>query len=454
MYEMGDTIAAVATPSGVGGIGIIRVSGPKALSVAQVLFKTKKPIERKRQILLGKIQDPETGEALDEGLLLVMPKPKSFTAEDVVEFHVHGSPSLLQAVMNLFGKQGVRTAYPGEFTYRAYQNGRLDLTQAEAVEALVSSQGEASRRQAVRHLTGGLAAYLEPVEEALKSLYLNIEARMEFSEEGIGLLDLKKFLSDVQTCSESLNKLIESYKQGKVLQDGLVMALVGPPNSGKSSLLNALLGRQRSIVTSEPGTTRDVIEGEIWIKGTKFRFFDTAGLRESTNPIEMEGIRRSKALIEEADILLWIVDTCIKEESLELLSRTNLAKEKTWIVFNKIDLLPGFNLQNVVDLKMKCFAVSCLTGEGLNQVMNAMETVLDKPLAGENILVTSARHHLELVKTGGCLERLRQLIQSGTSSELWAEELREALIALGRIRGRNLSSSAIEEIFSRFCIGK
>ncbi len=383
-----------------------------------------------------------------------MPRPQSYTAEDVVEFHVHGSPSLLQTLLNLLIKLGIRTAFPGEFTYRAFVNGRLDLTQAEAVEALVSSQGESSRRQAIRQLTGGLAVHLEPAEEILKSLYLKIEARLEFSEDGIEPLNVDKFLINVHEASEMLIKLIQSYEQGKVLRDGLVVALVGPPNTGKSSLLNVLLGSQRAIVTSEPGTTRDVIEGELWIKGIKVRLFDTAGLRETVQPIEVEGIRRSRVLLDEADLLFWLVDATAPHESLQALQQSKLPKDRTWVLFNKIDLIQGIISKNKSLDQFKQIGISCLTKEGLDLLMLSLESILEKPLIGENILVTQQRHFLELEKANDCLERLQQLIQSKTSSELWAEELREALLSLGRIRGRNLSASAFEEIFNKFCIGK
>lgn len=454
MYELGDTIAAVATPPGIGGIGILRVSGSKALNAARMFFRSKKNIEPRRQVLLGQVQDPNTGEVIDEGLLLVMPKPQSYTAEDVVEFHVHGSPSILQTLLNLLNQQGIRVAFPGEFTYRAFVNGRLDLIQAEAVEDLVSSQGEFARRQALRQFTGGLATHLEPVEETLKSLYLKIEARLEFSDDGIEPLNLEKYLSNVQEASEALQKLTQSYEQGKVLKDGLVVALVGPPNTGKSSLLNALLGSQRAIVTAEPGTTRDVIEGDLWIKGVKVRFFDTAGLRESIHPIEMEGIRRSKILLEEADLLFWIVDAHDPVESINALQQAKLQNNRTWVIFNKIDLEPGLIKEKIFVDQFKLFEVSSLKGDGLDRLLSALEAILQLPAVGESVLVTHQRHYIELERAGGCLERLQDLIRTGVSREIWAEELREALLALGRIRGRNLSSAAFEEIFSKFCIGK
>src|SRR3984957_15216998 len=308
MYQLDDTICAIATPPGMGGIGIIRVSGPLAFKTGGLFLDASQLLEKKRRLLFQKFIHPQSKEILDEGLLLAMPGPHSYTGEDVVEFHLHGSPSLLAHLLELLIESGLRPADPGEFTYRAFLSGRLDLTQAEAVEELISAQGDASRRQALQHLTGGLAAYLEPLEEALKSLYLKIEARLEFSEDGIPPLDFEKFKQDVSGVKGRLQKLLESYQQGKILKNGLSVALVGPPNVGKSSLLNRLVGSNRAIVTPLAGTTRDVIEGQVLVKGVQIRFFDTAGLRSSLDVVEAEGIRRSQQLIEEADFIFWIID--------------------------------------------------------------------------------------------------------------------------------------------------
>jgi tRNA modification GTPase len=455
MYQIGDTICAIATPAGVGGIGVIRLSGSEAFPIAQKAFQGAKVLEKQREILFGNFIDPSGAEMLDEGLLLLMPGPHSYTGEDVVEFHAHGSPALLSRLLEVLSGSGARLAQAGEFTYRAFIHGRLDLTQAEAVEALVSAHGEAARRQALKHLTGGLTAHLEPMEEALKSLYLKIEARLEFSEDGIPPLDRAKFDQEAGEVRRELERLLKSYAQGKVLKEGVTVALVGPPNAGKSSLLNALLGTDRAIVTPLPGTTRDVVEGELRLKGVRVRLFDTAGLREASNLVEAEGIRRSRQVIEEADILFWLVDASQPEISLRELKGAILPPERTWYLFNKRDLTTlkepwkGSGLQ-----ASRCLGVSCRTGEGLDQVLSCIEALLQTPVSGEDVVLTSQRHRQEVETALKSLGDLEGLVRAGQPYELWAEELKAAALAIGRIRGRNLPESAFEDIFTKFCIGK
>ncbi len=455
MYELNDTIVAIATPAGIGGLGIVRLSGGKALEIARQLFVSPHPLPSKRQMLFGKFKNPHTGETLDEGLLLIMPHPHSYTAEDVVEFHAHGSPALLAQLVELLVGQGARAAAAGEFTYRAFVNGRLDLTQAEAVESLVSAHGDAARRQALRQLTGGLSAHLEPMEEALKALYLKIEARLEFSEDGIPPLDLEKFGKELAGVESGLEELSRSYQQGKVIREGLTVALVGPPNAGKSSLLNALLGSNRAIVTPLAGTTRDVVEGEIRHKGVRVRLFDTAGIREAKNVVEAEGIRRSRQVIEEADVIFWLLDASNPQESLEGLKNHHLPSERTWFLFNKKDLTRDESSWKNSGLDPeRCLSLSCQTGEGLPQVVEKIESLIQTPLGGEDVVLTSARHHQELQKALTSLGNLKKLMAAYQTYEFWAEELREAAMAVGRIRGRNLPATAFEDIFTKFCIGK
>jgi tRNA modification GTPase len=456
MYQLDDTICAIATPPGMGGIGIIRVSGPLAFKTSGLFLEASRPLEKKRRLLFQKFIHPHSKEILDEGLLLAMPGPHSYTGEDVVEFHLHGSPSLLAHLLELLIESGLRPADPGEFTYRAFLSGRLDLTQAEAVEELISAQGDASRRQALQHLTGGLAAYLEPLEEALKSLYLKIEARLEFSEDGIPPLDFEKFKQEVGGVQDRLQKLLESYHQGKILKSGLSVALVGPPNVGKSSLLNRLVGSNRAIVTPLAGTTRDVIEGQVLVKGVQIRFFDTAGLRSSMDVVEAEGIRRSQQLIEEADFIFWVIDSTQVEESVLEIKNHPLDAGRTWFIFNKSDLSAAREpWKKVPQLPpLKCLSISCQTPEGIDPLWGKMMELIQAPASSQDILLTSARHQKEATLAHQALQNLQALFKEGQAYELWAEELREAALAIGRIRGRNLPAAAFEEIFTKFCIGK
>jgi tRNA modification GTPase len=455
MYQLEDTICAIATPAGVGGIGIVRVSGPRAFEISSRLFPFPQPLEKKRHLLLGKFTDPRDGEFLDEGLLLVMPGPHSYTAEDVVEFHAHGSPALLSKLLEILTFLGARLAEPGEFTYRAFVHGRLELTQAEAVEDLVSAQGDADRRQALKQLTGGLASHLEPLEESLKSLYLKIEARLEFSDDGIPPLDEAKFKEELSAVRKQLLKLLQSYSQGKVIKDGLCVAIVGPPNVGKSSLLNSLLGTGRAIVTPVAGTTRDVVEGDIQLKGVKIRLFDTAGIRPTQNEVEEEGVRRSLKVIEEADMILWMADASAPQESLKQAKQTGLSSENTWYLFNKTDLAKDQKPWANTGLPEKsCFGLSCKTQEGLDELLEKLENLVQTNITDGDVILTSQRHQKEVQTAYEALGKLEALMKEKRPYELWAEELKEAALAIGRIRGRNLPAAAFEEIFSRFCVGK
>ena len=452
-----DTICAIATPPGMGGVGIVRVSGPEAFAIAALLFQGTHPLEKVRALRFGAFRDPATGEVLDEGFLLAMPAPKSYTAEDVVEFHAHGSPSLLSRLIEALTVQGAKIACPGEFTYRAFMNGRLDLVQAEAVQVLVASQGDAARREALRQLTGGLASHLEPIETSLQDLLVKVEARLEFPEEGIPEIDREAFGTQLAETGESLLDLVESYRKGRVLSDGLKVAIVGPPNAGKSSLLNTLLGRERAIVTPHPGTTRDVVEGETLVGGAKVRFYDTAGLRAAAQEIEIEGIRRSRQVIVEADVVLWMVDASDPGPGIQESYAALLPEDRTWYLFNKVDLLhdpEAWKKEMGLLSDGRCIPVSCKTGLGMDLVAEVVEAAVGRALSGEDVALLSARHKAEAEEAVRCIAKAGQHMQEGRSLELWAEELKAAARAVGRIRGRNLPETAFQEIFERFCIGK
>jgi tRNA modification GTPase len=451
LYQTGDTIVAISTAPGAGAIGIVRLSGPEAFDYSSLIFKTKKQIEKKRQMLHGIFVEPLTQEPIDEGLLLWMTGPKSATGEDTAECQVHGSPAVLSRLVEILVSLGARPAERGEFTYRAFLNGRLDLTQAEAVQALVASRGEQERKQALRQLTGGLSAFLEPIEEKLKNLYLQIEARLEFPEDGIPDLSKDIFNNTVQNCGKALHQLLDSYARGLVLKDGLTVAMVGAPNVGKSSLLNALLGTPRAIVTHLPGTTRDVIEGEIQLSGLKVRLFDTAGIRETTEQVEVEGVRRTRQTMEEADLVLWIMDASRPEEGLPEAIQKKSA-DNVWWIFNKSDLAsePAKNPFPVE----RTLTLSCLTRNGIDGLIQKLGQWALRPEWETGVVLLQERHQREIRTAVDALARLENLIQKNESMEIWAEETKEALLAVGRVRGKNLGKEAFEDIFSRFCIGK
>jgi tRNA modification GTPase len=296
---------------------------------------------------------------------------------------------------------------------------------------------------------------LEPMEEFLKSLYLKIEARLEFADDGIPPLDQTKFEEEAAAVRAELQKLLDSYQQGKVLREGLTVALVGPPNVGKSSLLNTLLGTQRAIVTPLAGTTRDVVEGDIRLKGVRVRFFDTAGLRDTKNVVEIEGIRRSRQVMEEADMIFWLIDASNPAESLSELKTASLPKDRVWYLFNKVDLVSDKQPWKKIQLPVeKCLSFSCMTREGLFQVFSAVESFIQTPSGGEDVVLTSARHRQEIEKALVALNNLQALMKIRQPFELWAEELKIAALAIGRIRGRDLPTKAFEDIFNKFCVGK
>ena len=451
MYQTGDTIVAISTAPGMGAIGIVRLSGPKAFEYSASLFQSSQKLEPKRQMHHGKFVEPQNHEPLDDGMLLWMKGPQSATGEDTAECQVHGSSAVLSRLMETFVALGARPAEPGEFTYRAFQNGKMDLTQAEAVQALVASRGEQERKQALRQLTGGLTAFLEPIEEKIKDLYLQIEARLEFPEDGIPNLSKDVFKKTVQDCGRALRQLLDSYARGLVLKDGLTVALVGAPNVGKSSLLNALLGIPRAIVTHLPGTTRDVIEGELQLSGLKVRLFDTAGIRETTEQIEVEGVRRTRQTMEEADLILWVLDSSRPEEGLQE-AIEKMGTDNVWFIFNKSDLASQTG-KNPFPTD-RTFTLSCLNGKGIDGLIQKLGQWALRPEWEAGVVLLQERHQSEIRKAVDALANLESLIQKNESLEIWAEETKDALLAVGRVRGKNLGKDAFEDIFSRFCIGK
>lgn len=448
---MREPIVAIGTPFGESAIGVVRLTGKGVLEIAKKFFRTNSDI-KPRYAHYGTFTDEE-GEVLDEGVLIYYKAPRSYTGEDMVEISLHGNPLILQRAMELFLRAGCRLAEPGEFTKRAFLNGKLDLAQAEAVAELISAKTELARRASMRQLKGELSKYVNSLRGSLLELSAFIEADIEFSEEDIPTLTKEQVIEMVNRVIEGIDQLLRTAKVGKLLREGMKLAIVGKPNVGKSSLFNALLKEDRAIVTDIEGTTRDYIEETLNLRGIPVRLIDTAGIRRAHDPVERIGIERSLKKIEEADVVLFVVDASqpIGEEDLKLYER--IKDRDLIVVFNKTDL------GDVVPLEIfeghSIIKVSALKGYGLK---NLEEKILKKAGAlaqeGLNIYV-SVRHEELLKKAKDTLERFRETYEKEyISPEIAMLDVREASDYLGEIVGYITTEDVLGSIFSRFCIGK
>lgn len=450
MPPASDTIAALATPPGRGGIGVIRLSGPAVVAIANATVGV---LPEPRRAALVRFRDDD-GSELDRGIALYFPAPRSYTGEDVLELHGHGGPVVMDVVLRRVLALGARMARPGEFSERAFLNGKLDLAQAEAVADLIDSGSEAAARSAVRSLEGEFSRRVGAVVDAVTELRTYVEAAIDFPEDEIDFLDDQNINRRLQTLTQDLEALLASAHQGQILRDGLQVALLGRPNAGKSSVLNALAGSERAIVSATPGTTRDTIEQPIQIDGLPIHLTDTAGLRATEDSVEREGVLRAHATLARADLALLIVDD---NEPADLRAlRAELTTDiPVVVVYNKIDLTgrppgPARSMQD----ERAAIAVSALTGAG----MTALRTHL-KQCAGFQETSASTfsarRRHLDALDRARrhLLEADAQL-RERRAGEIVAEELRLAQRHLGEITGVVTSDELLGRIFSSFCIGK
>ncbi|KWT83467.1 tRNA uridine-5-carboxymethylaminomethyl(34) synthesis GTPase MnmE [Candidatus Magnetominusculus xianensis] len=468
-----DTIAGISTPHGVGGIGIVRISGGGAINIAERIFSS--PNDKKVSsmpsftIAHGFIIDPETGEKIDEVLLSVMRAPKTYTAEDVAEINCHGGLLTVSKTLEISLNAGARLAAPGEFTMRAFLNGRIDLAQAEAVLDIINAATLSSGRLALEQLSGGLSSVILPIVNELISMCAEVEAQIDFPEDDIEPADKSAMLGNINSIVTGLKSLSESYSFGRFYREGLCVAIVGKPNVGKSSLLNALLKKDRAIVTPLPGTTRDTIEEALNIKGLPVRIVDTAGIREGSGLAETQGITRSIAAIEAAALVIAVFDgsTVFTNEDEEILRRT--ASKDIIIAINKADKEMAFSNEFLTgqyrgvtnhDTAVKIVNISALTGFGLD----ALKETLYSHIVGSNapksqdahegVIVTNLRHKTALDEAVAAMENSRECLRIDNPYEITALELRTALNALGRITGTITTGDILEKIFSDFCIGK
>jgi tRNA modification GTPase len=452
-----DTICAISTPIGEGGIGIIRVSGMDAIDIAARLFRPKQGGDirtaKSHRIHYGHIVDPEDGNTVDEALLSVMRAPATYTREDVVEVNCHGGLAPLWRTVRLLNEAGARQAEPGEFTKRAFMNGRIDLVQAEAVMDLIRARTELSLRAANEQLKGGLSQRIDAVREQLVGILAGVEAGIDFPDEDIETPTGGTLRDALQRAQEDVDQLLRSHTFGRILREGAAATIVGRPNVGKSSLMNALLRQDRAIVTAIPGTTRDVIEESLNLAGVMVRIIDTAGIRETHDMVETEGVKRSLAAIEDADIAITVIDGSVPLHDGDRRVLREVIGKNRIIVINKADLPRRIGPINDTAQKVE---VSCTSGAGLDALreMIAGMVTKDGTVAAENGWAVNERHRSELELTRAAVERALETAGVSLSPELIALDLRDALDHLGMIIGATYTDDILERIFNDFCIGK
>ena len=442
-----ETICALATAIGQSGIGVVRVSGPLSKIVANKLLQ----IELKpRHAYYGSFYDKDSNK-IDKGISIYFPGPNSYTGEDVIEFQGHGGMSVLRKLLETATFFGARLAEPGEFTKRAFLNGKMDLVQAEAVQDLIQSSSEQSALSAVRSLTGEFSEKINHLLADLTSLRVFVEATIDFSDEEIDFLESHEVSAKLQTLKNLLLEILESANQGAILRDGLYVTIAGKPNAGKSSLLNALTKQPSAIVTDIAGTTRDVLKETIHIDGMPLHIIDTAGLHNSNNIIEQEGIRRAHTEINNADVVLLVYDAKDKLADLSILPES--VKNKPIIyIRNKIDLLKAKAKINEVENQTEV-SLSAKNGDGIDLLRQALSEVAGYNPDGEGVFLARKRHILAIDLTLNYINSAIEQLEVG-ASELVAEDLRQAGMSLGTITGEFSSDDLLGEIFSSFCIGK
>ncbi|MDZ7952276.1 tRNA uridine-5-carboxymethylaminomethyl(34) synthesis GTPase MnmE [Nostoc sp. DedQUE09] len=461
LFATTGTIAAIATAvvPQQGSVGIVRVSGSQAMAIAQSLFHAPgRQVWESHRILYGYIRHPQTQQLVDEALLLIMKAPRSYTREDVVEFHCHGGIMAVQQVLQLCLENGARLAQPGEFTLRAFLNGRLDLTQAEGIADLVGAKSPQAAQSALAGLQGKLAHPIRQLRANCLDILAEIEARIDF-EEDLPPLDDKAIVSEIDKIAAEITKLLETKDQGELLRTGLKVAIVGRPNVGKSSLLNAWSRSDRAIVTDLPGTTRDVVESQLVVGGIPVQVLDTAGIRETTDQVEKIGVERSHRAANAADLVLLTIDASAgwtegDEEIYEKVQHRPLI-----LVINKIDLLEESDRKSL-QAKIPNVKSKIVTAAAQNQGIDALETAIlkivqsGKVQAADMDLAINQRQAAALTKAKMSLEQVQATVTQQLPLDFWTIDLRGAIQALGEITGEEVTESVLERIFSRFCIGK
>lgn len=454
MQQIDQTIVAPATAAGEGGIGIIRLSGPESLALLRRVFTPTAQIDayQSHQLYHGHIHAAD-GEVIDEVLAVHMRAPRSYTGEDVVEVQGHGGNVIQRRLLDLFLDAGARLARPGEFTLRAFLNGRIDLAQAEGVIAVIRSRSDAASRLAMRQLDGMLSRRIHAFRDRLLESLAFIEAHIDFPDEEIEPPQLSRVVASLGEVHVEIADMLARFDQGRVLREGLHVLILGRPNVGKSSLLNALLGEARAIVTEIPGTTRDTIEESLVLGGVPLRLIDTAGVRNALDPVEAEGVRRSREYCATADLVLLVIDGSCAPQPEDLLALEACSDRPLLLVVNKSDC-PRAALPSPFST-LPAVAVSAKTGEGLEHLSHEIaRRFIAGGEAGESVQVADRRHREALLRCQLSLGGFLEAASNTPSPEFLALDLREALQALGEITGETTPDAVLDQIFSRFCVGK
>lgn len=464
-----DTICAISTPSGIGGIAVIRVSGKEAVEIVSKCWKGKPLNELKSHTAhFGHIIDTNDGTLLDEVVLTIFRTPHSFTGEDVIEISCHGSLWIQQQIVNVLIRCGCRTATGGEFTRRAFTNGKMDLSQAEAIADVIASSSRASHRIAMSQMRGAFSHELNALRDKLLEFVSLMELELDFSEEEVEFADRTRLISLAEKIKQVIDQLAGSFAVGNVIKNGLPVAIVGETNAGKSTLLNYLLHDDRALVSDIHGTTRDVIEDTITIGGTLFRFIDTAGIRETTDTIENMGIQRTFKKLDEAQLVLWIIDGSTTPNDIRTLSHKILdsvsadTSKQLIVLVNKNDIITSSQaellrhaLSQILPHDTKVIFISAREKQNLEELQSALLKAAAIPENGGNeVIVTNARHYEALVKAGEAISRAISGLRDGISGDFVSQDIRECMHYLGEITGEITPTDILSSIFSHFCIGK
>jgi tRNA modification GTPase len=454
-----DTIVALSTPPGRSGIGVIRVSGPDSLGILQTLIADPSYNPKPNVLSLKSLVDPHAGETLDEALVCFFQAPRSFTGEDVVELHCHGSPVLLRAVIDVVLGLGCRLADAGEFSLRAVTNGRLQLTEAEAIRDVIDAQTDTALRQATRQMKGEISNRLTPAKEQLVEIVVLLESSLEFVEDDLPAVASQKIVESLQTLGTDLTRLLSTFSTGRLLRDGIRVALVGRPNVGKSSIFNMLVGHGRAIVTGIPGTTRDTLAEPIGVDGFPVLLIDTAGIRSSNDEIESIGVERARREAADADLLIVVIDGAEELCDEDRLVLAEVSEVRHIVALNKMDL-PTFSPARFDEQQStaKCSDVVSVSAKS-EAGLTSLRTAILQPFANgnaqsEGLLITNARHYDLLARSVEAIASSEQLLKDHASEEMVLVGLHNALRYLGDITGETTTEEILGEIFATFCIGK